>query len=367
MTMVNGYQQSDREGELHFFNVDDLRQQTEEILPRGGFAYIEAGAEEEWTLNENTRAFYDYGIISHVMTGKSDPDLHTTFLGQTVNTPILLPPLAAHGLANSGAEVSTARGAAMAGAVMGFSTYGNSDFSEIAAENKGFPQVFGLYLNKDWDLNKRMLEEAHENGMSAIMLTADATVGGYRERDMRAGFSYPIPMKILEKYSQDGSGKTVFDLYNQAAQVITPEDIQRLSEMADLPVIVKGVMSSEDAEIAIQAGAKGIYVSNHGGRQVDGAPAPITVLPEIAQTVNHRVPIIMDSGVRRGSHVFKALALGADFVGIGRPFMYGLANGGAEGVREVIEYFNKELTIDMQLTGATTIEDIKKSELRRLH
>lgn len=156
-------------------------------------------------------------------------------------------------------------------------------------------------------------------------------------------------------------------MYAASAQKIGPDDVLRIKEESGLPVFIKGVMCAEDAEKAIASGADGIYVTNHGGREVDGAPATIDVLPEEANTVAHRVPIIFDSGVRRGSDVFKALALGADLVGIGRPYLYGLALGGAKGVQSVIEQYNKELKIDMQLAGCKTIDDVKHAKIDHIH
>lgn len=171
-------------------------------------------------------------------------------------------------------------------------------------------------------------------------------------------------MPNLEKYSAgDGKGKGIGEIYASAAQKISEDDVRRIAEYTDLPVIVKGVQSPEDALRAIGAGAAAIYVSNHGGRQLNGGPASFDVLPAIAKAVNKRVPIIFDSGVRRGSHAFKALAAGADLVAFGRPVIYGLALGGAEGVQSVFEQIDHELEIIMQLAGTKTIADVKHAPL----
>lgn len=204
-------------------------------------------------------------------------------------------------------------------------------------------------------------------GYQGIFLTVDALVSGYREANLRTNFTYPVPLDFFKRYlGAKGKGQSVAQMYASSAQKIGPEDVKRIKKESGLPVFVKGVMCAEDAYKAIGAGADGIYVTNHGGREVDGAPATIDVLPEIAQAVNHRVPIIFDSGVRRGSHIFKALALGADIVGIGRPYLYGLALGGAHGVASVIEQLNDELKIDMQLTGCKTIDDVKHAKLTHI-
>jgi len=174
-------------------------------------------------------------------------------------------------------------------------------------------------------------------GYKGIMLTVDALVSGYREANLRTNFTFPVPLDFFTRYvGAEGEGMSVAQMYANSAQKIGPADVAKIKEMSGLPVFVKGVMNAEDAYMAIGAGADGIVVSNHGGREIDTAPATIDMLPEIAAAVNGRVPIILDSGVRRGSHVFKALALGADLVGIGRPFLYGLALGGAKGVESVI-------------------------------
>lgn len=195
-------------------------------------------------------------------------------------------------------------------------------------------------------------------------MTVDATVDGYREADIINHFQFPIPMANLTKFSEgDGKGKGISEIYASAAQKIGPKDVARIIQYTDLPVIVKGIESAEDALYAIGAGAAGIYVSNHGGRQLNGGPASFDVLADVASAVNHRVPIIFDSGVRRGSDVFKALAAGADLVAIGRPAIYGLALGGAQGVASVFNHLNDELKIIMQLAGTKTIEDVKHAPL----
>ncbi len=191
---------------------------------------------------------------------------------------------------------------------------------------------------------------------------------GYREADIINNFQFPIPMANLTKFSEgDGKGKGIGEIYAAAAQKIGPADLQQIIDYTDLPVIVKGVESAEDALYAIGAGAAGIYVSNHGGRQLNGGPASFDVLESVAKAVNHQVPVIFDSGVRRGSDVFKAIALGADLVAIGRPAIYGLALGGAEGVASVFTHLNDELKIIMQLAGTKTIDDIKQAELLNLN
>ncbi|WP_125711831.1 lactate oxidase [Companilactobacillus kedongensis] len=364
MTEINGYIQSDREGKIDVLNLTSLEKRAEEIIPAGGFGYISGGSEDNWTLKENTEAFNHVQIVPRVLSDIDDPQTKTSIFGINVETPIMMSPAAAQGLAHSQGEKDTAKGMAKAGALMGQSTYSSTAIADTAAAGNGSPQFFQLYMSKDWDFNKELLNEAKKAGAKAIILTADATVDGYRESDVINDFQFPIPMANLTKFSEgDGKGKGIGEIYAAAAQKISPDDIQRIKDISGLPVIVKGIQSPEDALLAIGGGADGIYVSNHGGRQLNGGPASFDVLADVAKAVNHKVPIIFDSGVRRGSHVFKALASGADIVALARPMIYGLALGGADGVYSVVEHLNDELKTIMQLAGTKTIDDVKHAKL----
>ncbi|MFD1433253.1 lactate oxidase [Lacticaseibacillus yichunensis] len=364
MTIVNGYEQSDNENKLDILNLPSLEAEAKKIIPAGGFGYIVGGSEDEWTLAENTKAFSHAQIVPKVLSNIEQPDLSTSIFGISLKTPVMMAPTAAQGLAHSQGEKDTARGVAAVGGLMAQSTYSSTSIADTAAAGEGAPQFFQLYMSKDWTFNESLLDEAKKAGAKAILLTSDATVDGYREEDIVNNFQFPIPMANLTKFSEgDGKGKGIGEIYASAAQKISEDDVRRIAAYTDLPVIVKGVQSPEDALRAIGAGAAGIYVSNHGGRQLNGGPASFDVLPAIAKAVNHQVPIIFDSGVRRGSHVFKALAAGADLVAIGRPAIYGLALGGALGVQSVFEQLDHELTITMQLAGTKTIEDVKRAPL----
>ncbi|RVU70904.1 MULTISPECIES: lactate oxidase [Lactobacillus] len=360
----NGFPQSERDQKLNMVNVDDLEEKVKQIMPEGAYYYIASGSENEWTWRNNTAAFNHYQIVPRALTDMSDPQTDTEFFGMKLKTPVMISPIACHGIAHKDAEVATQKGAAAAGALFSSSTYANKSVEDIAAAAPDAPRFFQLYLSKDWNFNKMVFDAIKKAGYKGIFLTVDALVSGYREANLRTNFTYPVPLDFFTRYmGAKGEGQSVAQMYAASAQKIGPEDVRRIKEETGLPVIVKGVMCAEDAFKAIGAGADGVYVTNHGGREVDGAPATIDVLPEIAKAVDHRVPIIFDSGVRRGSHVFKALALGADMVGIGRPYLYGLALGGAKGVESVIEQYNKELKIDMQLTGCKTIEDVKHAKI----
>ncbi|KRL20938.1 L-lactate oxidase [Lentilactobacillus kisonensis DSM 19906 = JCM 15041] len=315
-------------------------------------------------MRANRKAFTHKQIVPKALSNIENPGLDTNVFGISLKTPLMMPPIAAQGLAHAQGEKDTAKGLAAVGGLMAQSTYSSTSIAETAAAGGGAPQFFQLYMSKDWTFNESLLDEAKKAGVKGIILTVDATVDGYREADIINNFQFPIPMANLTKFSEgDGKGKGIAEIYAAAAQKIGPKDVERIANYTDLPVIVKGIESPEDALYAIGAGAAGVYVSNHGGRQLNGGPASFDVLESVAKAVNGRVPVIFDSGVRRGSDVFKALASGADLVGVGRPAVYGLALGGAEGVQSVFEHLNDELQIIMQLAGTKTIEDVKKTNL----
>ncbi|MBV7391531.1 lactate oxidase [Enterococcus alishanensis] len=360
------YITSNEEHPIDIVNIQSLEGRVKAQMDKGAFGYISGGSEDEITLRENTSAFNKKKIVPRVLQGIEKPDLSTQLFGIDLKSPIIEAPSAAQGLSHSKGEVATAIGTAEAGSIFTISTYATTLIGDAVVKNA--PQFLQLYLSKDEGFNQYILEEAVKAGVKAIVLTADSTLGGYREADIVNQFQFPIPMKNLAAYSEkdgrgDGEGKGIAEIYAAAKQAIAPDDIQKVKDLTGLPVIVKGVQSPEDAVVAISAGADGIWVSNHGGRQLDGGPASFEVLPAIASAVAKRVPIIFDSGIRRGEHIFKALASGADVVAIGRPIIYGLNLGGSAGVKSVFDHFNKELTITMQLGGARNIEDVKNTSL----
>ncbi|MEY0474586.1 lactate oxidase [Providencia huaxiensis] len=366
------YKASDKEGPIKIVNLDELESQVAKNMEKGAFGYIRGGAEDELNLNKNTQHFDKKYIMPRVMQGIeiSDIDLSTDFLGIKLKTPIIQAPMAAQGLAHKEGEIATAKGMAKAGSIFSLSTYGNKTIEEVAEVSGNNPFFFQLYMSKNEAFNEFTLKRAKESGATAIILTVDSPVGGYREDDIRNNFQFPLGFANLELFAQQnsdgsktGKGAGISEIYAQAKQAFTPADIQYVKKLSGLPVIVKGIQSPEDADVVIKAGADAIWVSNHGGRQLDSGPASFDVLPSIAKVVNKRVPIVFDSGVRRGSHVFKALASGADVVAVGRPILYGLNLGGAEGVNSVIQQLNKELSINMMLGGAKNIEGVKATQL----
>lgn len=358
-----GYPASVIEGDVTIYNINDLEQMAKQVIPQDGFDYIRGGADSEQTMARNISAFDNFDIYPRVLTGVDEPNLNTSILGIDISMPVIAAPAAAHGLAHVSAEAGTARGVAASGTIMSVSNYASSTLADIAKAGKGAPQWFQLYLSKDDDFNRKIVKQAENLGYKAIILTIDAPIGGNRIADARNNFKFPLPLPNVAT-SNKTKGQGIGKIFAAAQNNLTPYDIMRVKYMTNLPVIAKGIQHPDDAEIAILAGADAIWVSNHGGRQLDGAPAAIEVLPEIAKRVNKRVPIIFDSGIRNGQHIFKAIASGADVVAIGRPVIYGLALGGWRGVVAVFDYLKKDLRRVMWLAGAQTVEDIKQIKLR---
>ncbi len=350
--------------DIDIVNTLELEQLAKEIVPHGGYDYISGGSGDEYTLKQNIKSFNHKGILPRVLADVEHPDTATSILGHDIKAPFIMAPIAAHGLAHETKEAGTARGVAEFGTIMSISAYSGAKFEEIEKGLNGSPRWFQLYMSKDDELNKKIVDEAKQDGATAIILTADSTLSGNREKDMRNKFVYPFGMPIVSRYlTGSGANMSLNNIYAQSKQKISPRDVTFLADYSGLPIIVKGIQAPEDALLAMGAGASGVWVSNHGGRQLDGSPGSFDTLEAISKAVAGRVPIIFDSGIRRGEHIFKALASGADVVAIGRPALYGLALGGWKGVKNVFDYFHTDLKRVMQLAGTQTVEDIKNTTL----
>lgn len=363
------YHTSTEERPIDIINIPDLEAIVQAKMNKGAFGYLAGGAESETTLRENVTSFEHKKIAPRMLQNVEKPDMRTELFGIQIDAPIIAAPIAAHGLVHEQAEKDTVQGVGAAGSIFSLSTYGNATVDEVAQASPETPKFFQLYMSKDDDFNHWILDEAVNAGYKAIILTADSTLGGYRESDIKNNFTFPLPMKNLAAWAAKsagpdaGEGEGIAAIYAKAKQKLSLADIKAIKDYTHLPVIVKGVQSLLDVEDLLAAGADGIWVSNHGGRQIDGAPGSFDTLADIAAVVAKRVPIIFDSGVRRGQHIFKALASGADVVAVGRPMLWGLSLGGAQGVTDVYNHFKKELTIDMQLAGTQTVADIKNTSL----
>lgn len=353
---ASSYSAGSAERELDIINLHDLEEQARQIIPAPQFGYIRSGSGDEWTLRENVRAFDDRQIVPRYLVGIDRPDTSTTLLGSVVDTPIFVPPMAAHGLAHDLAETASAKGAADAGALFTAQTLANVPLEDIAQASDG-PKWFQLYYTTDPGLNRELIQRAVDMGATAIVFTVDLEWAGNREEDQRTGFVYPASLGFPNVPGAP-EGATLAELFRIFKRTLTFSDIEFIATESNLPVIVKGIQSPENAIESVNSGAAAIQVSNHGGRQLDTVPAAITSLPEVVQAVGDRVPVFLDGGVRRGVHVFQALALGASGVGVGRPIMYGLALGGASGVTSVLNALKSELELSMKLAGTPTIADI---------
>ncbi|CAH1849883.1 alpha-hydroxy-acid oxidizing protein [Convivina praedatoris] len=363
--MVSEFKTSQAEGFIpDFVNTYDLEGRAQKVIPADAFGYISSGAGDEFTLTENDRAFNHKLIIPQVLADVENPDTATTVDGHTITAPIILAPVAAHKLANDAGEIASAQGVHNFNTVYTTSSYSSVDLPDITEALAGSPEWFQFYFSKDNEINKHIIDRVKALGVKKIVLTADATVGGNREVDVRNHFVFPVNMPIVQEYLPEGVGRSMNYVYGSAKQKLSATDVEFIAAYSGLPVYVKGVQSAKDVERSLDAGASGIWVSNHGGRQLDGGPAAFDSLQYVAKAVNHRVPIVYDSGIRRGQHIFKALASGADLVAIGRPAIYGLALGGSRGVEQVFDKLTEELKMVMQLAGTQTIEDVKHYQLR---
>ena len=335
---------------LKIANLNDLEEEASKVLPRGAFAYIAAGSDNQWTLHENRRAFDRHVLRPQYLVGKDAPDLRTTLLGQQLSMPIITAPMGAHGLAHVSAEEGTARGTGEAGTLMTTSTAANKTIKDIAAATKG-PKWFQLYLHDDRGPSRELLQRAKAAGYSAVVFTIDAFAPGSSDETARLGFSFPPDLPLV-------NSKTPF-----FKKSLSWDDVTFIQQTTDLPLILKGVLTPDIARRGIERGVAGIQVSNHGGRQLDGVLAALDALPAVVEAVRGRVPVIMDSGIRRGADVFKAIALGADAVALGRPVLYGLALGGWMGVKSVYDRIKEELVRTMTIAGTANTKEIKRDFL----
>lgn len=339
------YVQPTGEQSLIIGSLDDLEKRAADVIPAGAFAYIAAGADRQITLRDNRKAFNRIRLLPQYLVGKPAPDLSTTLLGHKLSMPVITAPMGAHGLAHTSAEIGSAKATGAAGTLYTASTAANERIEDIAAATTG-PKWFQLYLHDERELSRELLQRAKAAGYSAIVFTIDAFAPGASDETVRVGFSFPPSLPLVN------SGTPIFK------KSLSWEDVEFIQKNTDLPLILKGVVSPELAKKAIEHGVAGLQVSNHGGRGLDGVPAAIDLLPDVVDAVDGRVPIIMDSGIRRGTDVFKALALGADAVALGRPILYGLALGGSKGVESVYARIGDELSRAMMIAGVASIDEI---------
>lgn len=373
------------------YNFHDFRILAKKRLPSPIFNYIDGGSDDESTYRRNTSAFESCDLVPNVLTGVKDVDLSVTVMGQKLDMPVYCSPTALQRLFHHDGERAVAGAAEKYGTMFGVSSLGTVSMEEIAKQTSS-PQVYQFYFHKDRRLNRVMMERAKASGVKVMMLTVDSITGGNRERDLRTGFSIPFRLNVsgmlqfalkpmwginyvthekfrlpqLEDHIDMTSGATSIGDYftNMLDPSMNWDDVAEMVKFWDGEFCLKGIMSPEDARKAVEIGCTGIVISNHGGRQLDGSRSSFDQLAEIVKEVGDEIDVIFDSGVQRGSHVLKALSLGAKAVGIGRMYLYPLAAAGQPGVERALGLMRAELERDMKLMGKTSINQLSTKNLR---
>lgn len=329
------------------FNLFEYEAAAREITPSATWGYQSGGANDEITLAANRRAWDEISIRYRTMVDVSERDPRTSVLGTPVALPVLIAPTAMQKLAHPDGECGMARAAAHVGTVMVVSTTATTSLGEVGAASSG-PKWFQLYIFRGREGTEVLVQEAVRAGYRALVLTVDVPILGKRERDLRSKFALPDGLQLANEVRARGIHDTA----------VVAKDIAWLRELSGLPVLVKGVVRGDDARRAVDHGASGIIVSNHGGRQLDTAVATARALPEVVSAVGHQAEVYVDGGIRRGTDVLKALALGARAVLLGRPPVWGLAVRGAAGAQHVLELLRDEFDLAMALAGCRNVDEI---------
>lgn len=353
---------SKQERELKIVNVELLEDDAKKIISPGRFAVM-GPAGDGWTYRENRRAFNDFPIMPRRLQGvnDSDIDLRTTLMGHQLALPVFTCPTGQQATFHVDGELPNAAGTGMAGSLFVASGASNRPMEEIAKATTG-PKWFQIYMNKDMELNRWLVQRAKAAGFAAIVLTADALGPGVSDDFIKLGRPRAPGLSAGNHDPALGGHGT----FAEQKRDLSFKDIAFLREASGLPVVVKGVVQPDDIRESLASGAAAIWISNHGGRQMDGVPGSISMLRAAVDTVAGRVPVVFDSGVRRGIDVFRALALGATAVGIGRPALWGLINGGSLGVKSVYAQLAFELKTAMLLSGVAKITDLKRDNLAKV-
>ena len=349
---------------LNLFEFEAL---AKEKLPRIAYDYFASGAWDEITLRRTRDVYNEIQVYYRVLVDVSRRNLATTLFGQSLAMPLLLAPTAFHKLAHPDGELATARAAGAAGIPMILSSLSTTTVEEVIGAATG-PVWFQLYINKDRGFTRDLVARVETAGCKALMLTVDTPEWGRRERDVRNGFHLPPGLSAINLVSSNERGEVIGQSGAGMGQAftwmldasVTWKDIDWLCSLTKLPVVLKGVCRADDAKRSLQHGVAGIVVSNHGGRQLDTAPATIEALPKVVDAIGGKIPVLLDGGIRRGLDILKALALGATAVQIGRPVLWGLASGGEPGVRKVLELLRQELDLAMALAGCPDLKSITR-------
>ncbi|CAA0829469.1 Peroxisomal (S)-2-hydroxy-acid oxidase GLO4 [Striga hermonthica] len=347
--------------------INEFQELTRQALPKMYYDFYAGGAEDQHTLRENVKAFHNIIIRPRILTGIRRIDMSTTVMGYKTSAPIIVAPTAMHKLAHPEGEVATARASASSNVIMVLSYNSTCTIEEVASSCNAV-RFFQLYVYRRRDISALMVQRAERNGFKAIMLTVDTPRLGRREADIKNKMIAPQLKNFeglisTEVVTDKGSGIEAL-ASKMLDDSLCWKVIGWLKSITNLPILVKGILTQEDAIKALKAGVDGIVVSNHGARQLDYTPATITVLEEVVLAVKGKIPVICDGGVRCGSDIFKALALGAQAVMIGRPVIYGLSAKGQNGIRQVIEVLKDELEQTMAMAGCCKVKDISRSHVQ---
>ena len=340
-------------------SLPEFEERARRCMTPMAYEYVASGAADEHTVRWNRDAFDRIRLRPRVLRDVAAVDLRVTLFGREHAFPMLLAPTAYHRVLHPDGEIATVRGAAAAGITWIVSVGTTTPLQEIAAAATS-PLWFQLYFQSDRGFTRDLVQQVEASGCEVLCLTVDSPIIGPRNRQARAGFRLPAEVSTPHLYDIGQRGQAVMDPRRVAA---TWQDVEWLRGFTTLPLVLKGIVDGEDASRAVQAGAAGIIVSNHGGRNLDTTVAAIDALPEVVDHVGGRVPVLVDGGIRRGTDVIKALALGAAAVLIGRPYCYGLSVAGSEGVRRVVEILRRELEAAMMLSGLPAIKDIDQDVL----
>ena len=371
----------------YLVNSADYRQAAKRALPKPIFDYLDGGADDEWSLRNNSSAFDRYELLPHQLNDVSEIDLTTKILGTTISCPVLLSPTGMSRLFHHEKEIGVAKAATAAGYAYCLSTMATTTIEDTAAVCPG-PKIFQIYIHKDRGLTRDFIERARAVNYDALCLTVDTPLAGNRERDLRSGFTMPPRLtvdsllsfavhprwtfhllqdsdfrlaNVVHRVDGIGAGSMgVIDYVNsQFDRSVTWDDAAEIIEQWGKPFIIKGVQSAGDAVRAVEIGASALMLSNHGGRQLEGAPAPVDCVRPIRDRIGAGLELIVDGGVRRGTHVLKSLALGADAVSFGRPYLYALAAGGSKTLEAYLHNFREEISRDLALLGCGSVAALR--------
>ena len=373
-------------------NFKDFRNLAKSRLPSPIFHYIDGAADDEVTYRRNTEAYDQCDLVPNVLTGVENIDMSTTVMGQKLDLPIYCAPTALQRLFHPDGEIGVGKAAEKFGTMFGVSSMGTASIEEIA-NLISTPKLFQLYVHKDQGLNNYLIDQCKEHNFDTMAVTVDSSVGGNRERDLYTGFTIPLNLSIksvisfathpawafnyftkpkwelsnLNKHVTEGTNlmTSIGDYFTKMLDnSLSWKKIEEINQKWGKPFAIKGIMSVEDAKKAVDVGATAIMISNHGGRQLDGSRSPFDQLEEIVNAVGDKIDVICEGGIRRGTHILKALSLGAKACSGGRMYLYALAAGGQKGVERALGNLKKEIERDMILMGVSNIGELSKKNLR---